>query len=160
MLCLDLVDLKLRCQRLRMYARPDNEDIIYLCEHLPSSSGLRRMVVDSYAKDRPLSDFGGNKDTQADWLGGLQHAFVVEALVCAKAHIGAVRCHNGSNDECNDPADHGNSDFHDIPSACTFHEHGGDEEEREMCGQEWAALWRAYCDNVTVDERQDGGDQP
>lgn len=145
MVVLELIQLKMHCLWPCHYARLTKDGFILLNAVLPPTSAPYRPMVGTFVKDSPLSLCGEHGPEQISALDGLPYRFILECMVSAKAHAGALKCRSSSAASCIDAADHKVSDDCTVFCWCTYHEHDDDRHEESLCGSKWYHSWHNYC---------------
>ncbi|KAK3702033.1 hypothetical protein LTR37_015147 [Vermiconidia calcicola] len=141
----EIIQIKMLQERPREYLLPTPATVACAVERLPPSSPLYRLLVDCTALWLDLDTYGNNKQKKADCLEVLPSHFLAQCLVTCKMHSDASGCSIcGSNEsvlECQ-------SESHSIEDLlapgqrdpCSYHEHGGDDEERARCSLRWESM--------------------
>lgn len=140
---MNFIQLRLDQRYPRMYCYPDSLDTQRCVDRLPSTSPLRRLLVDLWAKNIQVHD---KKDPRVGFdakaMNGLPAGFVIECFVALKCVLETYRC-NGQN--CRTIThDHGGSPVMQYTDRCRYHEHDATNFEREKCADLWRILHEVY----------------
>lgn len=138
-----LIQIRLDQRRPRMYLYPDHIDTQRCVDRLPSSSPLRRLLVDLWAKNMRMGSHGDPKDVkQVRAMELLPQTFLIECFIALKGEFASMQCEA---DPCVSLDHHHEGKGHlQAVDRGTYHEHGETDQEKNRYFDLWDILQIEY----------------
>lgn len=137
--------IQLRCDQKhpRMYPYPSTKNTAWCADRLATTSSLRRLLVDIWAKRMKLCIHKEpGVESQAREMELFPQSFIIECFLTTSCVVETIHC---AVDNCTSPA----HDHEASPSMyrCRFHEHGPGNQESNGCEVLWHLLGLEYMDD-------------
>lgn len=146
MAAMETIQMKYIQKSPRKYLLPPITAVSWASLRLPSTPPLFRLLADAWSTRLTFGRHSGSSSyEQAEYCLRTPKEFLAECFVALKRHNAALACKkcqpDGSEEVC-EAITHGANDavvFND-KHLCTYHEHGGDDEEKARCCLRWESF--------------------